>query len=62
VHDASDFATYSIKFSQNSGILTLDEELRIQAVTLPADEYARCKAFFAFFFEADLQQAVLVKN
>jgi hypothetical protein len=61
-HATSAFGEYSVKFAQQGGALVMDEELRIQPVTLPAEHYGDCKKFIDRFLGADGQQPVLVKN
>jgi len=61
-HMDSDFGRFSLTFSQQADELVVDEELTTQAVTLPADDYARVKKFFDQFDGADQQRAVLVKT
>ena len=40
----------------------MDEELRTEAVTLPASDYSKVKKFFDNVYGASNQNAVLVKN
>lgn len=58
----TEFARFSIAFRQEAGQLIVDEELRTEAVTLPASEYARVKKFFDNVTGANNQDAVLAKN
>ncbi|MBV8903078.1 MAG: hypothetical protein JOZ22_05530, partial [Acidobacteriia bacterium] len=57
-----DFGHFSLTFRQEAGELILEEELKTEAVTLPAEQYRRVKKFFDQFDGADQQQAVLVKS
>lgn len=43
-------------------MLTMTEELRTEAVTLPPDEFEKVKKFFDNCHGADRQNAVLTKN
>jgi hypothetical protein len=56
------FAKFKIEFRQEPGKLTVVEELRTEAVTLPASEYGKVKQFFDNVYGANNQSAVLVKN
>jgi hypothetical protein len=56
------FARFTVAYRQESGQLVMDEELRVETVTLPAMDYAKVKKFFDNVFGADSQNAVLVKN
>jgi hypothetical protein len=56
------FAKFSIVYRQEGGQLVVEEELRTEAVTLPASDYAKVKKFFDNVFGANNQNAVLVKN
>ena len=56
------FAQFSVNYRQAPGELVMDEELRTEALTLPASEYGAVKKFFDAVWGADAQNAVLVKN
>jgi hypothetical protein len=56
------FAKFSIVFRQEQDKLTVEEELRTEAVTLPASEYAKVKQFFDNVYGANNQDAVLVRK
>jgi hypothetical protein len=58
----SDFANFSLAFKQEPGMLTMTEELRTEAATLPPDQFEKVKNFFDNCRGADRQNAVLVKN
>ncbi len=58
----SPFARFKVAYRQENGNLVLDEELRIETVTLPASDYAAVKKFFDSVIGADSQNAVLVRN
>jgi hypothetical protein len=58
----SDFAKFSLTFKQEPGMLTVTEELRTEAVTLPPDQFAVVKKFFDNCRGADRQKIVLVKD
>jgi transglutaminase-like putative cysteine protease len=58
----SDFASFSLVFKQEPGMLVMVEELRTQAATLPPDQFEKVKKFFDNCHGADRQNAVLVKN
>jgi hypothetical protein len=58
---ASDFAKFSLQFKQEPGLLTMTEELRTEAVTLPPEQFEKVKKFFDNCHGADRQNAVLVK-
>ena len=58
----ADFAKLTLTFKNEGNQLVMDEELRTNAVTLPADQYAKVKKFFDDFQGADSQKMVLVKN
>ena len=58
----SGFASFSLTFHREPGRLVMQEELRTEAVTLPAGQYSEVKKFFDTFSGADNQNAVLVKN
>jgi hypothetical protein len=57
----SDFGKFSVSFKQEPGLLTMTEELRTEAVTLPPDQFEKVKKFFDNCHGADRQNAVLVK-
>jgi hypothetical protein len=57
----SDFAKFSIAFKQEPGLLSMTEELRTEAVTLPPDQFEKVKKFFDNCRGADRQNAVLAK-
>jgi hypothetical protein len=61
-HAEEPFAKFSVAFRQESGQLIVDEELRTEAVTLPATDYPTVKKFFDNVYGANNQNAVLVKN
>ena len=56
------FAKFIIAFRQEQGQLIVEEELRTEAVTLPASDYPKVKKFFDDVYGANNQNAVLVKN
>jgi hypothetical protein len=58
----SPFAKFNIAFRQEKGQLIVEEELRTEAVTLPASDYQKVKKFFDDVYGANNQSAVLVKN
>lgn len=58
----SGFAKFSLNFKQEPGMLTVTEELRTEAVTLPADQFPAVKKFFDNCRGADRQKIVLVKD
>lgn len=58
----SDFGKFSVSFKQEPGLLTMTEELRTEAVTLPPDQFEKVKKFFDNCHGADRQNAVLVKD
>jgi hypothetical protein len=58
----TDFGKFSVSFKQEPGLLTMTEELRTEAVTLPPDEFEKVKKFFDNCHGADRQNAVLIKN
>lgn len=60
--DKTAFGQFSITYRQEAGQLIVDEELRVETVTLPAAEYAQVKKFFDNALGADAQNVVLVKN
>jgi hypothetical protein len=62
LHLESDFAKFNLAFRQERDELIVDEELSIEAVTLPAPQYSKVKSFFDSALGADQQNAVLVKN
>jgi len=61
-HAETPFAKFSIAYRQEAGQIIVDEELRTEAVTLPASDYPKVKKFFDNVFGANNQNAVLVKN
>ena len=61
-HAEASFAQFKINFRQEAGRLIIEEELRTEAVTLPASDYASVKKFFDSVLGANNQQAVLIKN
>jgi hypothetical protein len=61
-HEESDFGKFRIAYRQEAGQLIVEEELRTEAVTLPASDYAKVKKFFDNVYGANSQNAVLVKN
>lgn len=56
------FATFKVAYRQDPGQLVMDEDLRTEAITLPAADYAKAKKFFDEVFGADGQSVVLVKK
>jgi transglutaminase-like putative cysteine protease len=56
------FAKFSIGYRQEAGKIIVEEELRTEAVIVPATEYPKVKKFFDNVFGADAQKVVLVKN
>jgi hypothetical protein len=56
------FAKFKIAFRQEQGQLIVEEELRTEAVTLPASDYPKVKKFFDDVYGANNQNAVLVRN
>ncbi len=56
------FAKFTISYRNEAGHILVDEELRTQAVTLPAGDYPQVKKFFDNVLGANNQKAVLVKN
>jgi hypothetical protein len=58
----SAFGKFSLTYQQRPGELVLEEEIRVEGVTLPANEYPRVKKFFDDVRGADNQNAVLVKE
>jgi hypothetical protein len=62
LHAEAPFAKFNIAYRQEAGRIVVDEELRTEAVTLPAADYAKVKKFFDNVYGANNQQAVLVKN
>jgi hypothetical protein len=56
------FAKFSISYRQEPGQIIAEEELRTEAVTLPAADYQKVKKFFDNVLGANNQSAVLVKN
>lgn len=60
--DKAPFAQFSVAYRQEPGRLIMDEELRVETITLPAADYEKVKKFFDNVFGADSQNAVLVKN
>jgi hypothetical protein len=56
------FANFKISFRQEQGQLIVEEELRTEAVTLPASDYPKVKKFFDDVYGANNQNAVLLKN
>ncbi len=58
----SEFGQFSLNYQQEPGVLTVTEELRTEAATLPPDQFYTVKKFFDNCRGADRQQAVLVKN
>jgi transglutaminase-like putative cysteine protease len=58
----SDFARFSLTFRQEADELIVEEELTVEGVTLPAQQYSEVKKFFDRFEGADQQRAVLVKT
>jgi hypothetical protein len=61
-HAEEPFAKFSIAYRQEAGQIIMDEELRTEAVTLPASDYSKVKKFFDNVYGASNQNAVLVKN
>jgi transglutaminase-like putative cysteine protease len=61
-HAEAPFAKFSVAYRQEAGQLMVDEELRTEAVTLPASDYAKVKKFFDNVFGSNNQNVVLVKN
>ena len=59
---STDFGQFSIQYRQDAGTLYMDEDFKVEAVTLSAAQYPQVKKFFDSFTGADRQQAVLVKN
>jgi len=62
VHAETPFGKFSVVYRQEAGQIVVEEELRTEAVTLPASDYAKVKKFFDDLFGASNQSAVLVKN
>jgi hypothetical protein len=58
----SEFAKFSLTFKQEPGILTMTEELRMDAKFFPANQLEAIKKFFDQCHGADRQDVVLVKN
>jgi hypothetical protein len=58
----SDFAKFSLTFKQEPGALLVNEELRTEAATVPAEQFDAVKKFFDNCRGADRQKIVLVKN
>jgi hypothetical protein len=58
----SEYGQFSVKYTQTSGELEMDEELKTEAATIPATDYMKVKKFFDQCNGADHQQTVLVKN
>jgi transglutaminase-like putative cysteine protease len=58
----SAFGKFSLTFQPEAGMLTMTEELRTEAATLPAEQFDAVKKFFDNCHGADRQNAVLVKN
>ena len=56
------FAKFTIAFRQEQGKLIVEEELRTEAVTIPASDYVNVKQFFDNVYGANNQSAVLVKK
>jgi len=56
------FAKFALIYRQAPGQLVMEEELRTEAVTLPATDYPQVKKFFDSVLGADNQSAVLVKD
>jgi hypothetical protein len=56
------FGKFSLVYRQEANQIVVEEELRTEAVTLPASDYAKVKKFFDTVFGASNQSAVLVKN
>lgn len=61
-HEEQPFAKFSIAFKQEPGQIIVTEELRTEAMTLPASDYAKVKKFFDSVYGANSQNAVLVRN
>jgi hypothetical protein len=58
----SAFAKFTLTFKQDPGMLTMIEELRTEAATLPPDQFETVKTFFDNCHGADRQNVVLAKN
>ena len=58
----SAFAKFTLTFKQEPGMLTMVEELRTEAATLPPDQFETVKTFFDNCHGADRQNVVLAKN
>jgi transglutaminase-like putative cysteine protease len=56
------FGKFSVSFRADGGMLTMTEELRTEAATLPPEQFEAVKKFFDNCHGADRQNAVLVKN
>jgi transglutaminase-like putative cysteine protease len=61
-HAESAFAKFNISYRKEAGQIIVDEELRTEPVTLPADAYPKVKKFFDDVYGANNRNAVLVKN
>lgn len=62
VNEETPWGKFSYTAQEKPGEVLVEESIRIEAVTLPADQYSLVKKFFDQFEGADQQQAVLVKN
>ncbi|HEY3453672.1 MAG TPA: DUF3857 and transglutaminase domain-containing protein [Bryobacteraceae bacterium] len=60
--EEAEWGVFSVRFEQSGGELALEEELKTEGMTLPAERYGDVKKFFDEFNAADQQQAVLIKN
>ncbi len=58
----SNFGKFSLNFKQEAGTLIMTEELRTEAATVPAEDFAALKKFFDNCRGADHQSVVLAKN
>jgi len=62
VNEQMPWGSFSVSYQQKPGELSVEEMVRTDAVTLPAEQYKQVKKFFDQVYGADAQQAVLAKD
>jgi hypothetical protein len=58
----NEFAKFSLTYKPEAGVITVTEELRVDAVSIPATQFETVKQFFDDCRGADRQNAVLAKK